>query len=116
MTAQKKPTLAENYGRIGWALFLIALGVILIIPDSWMPDGIGRIALGALFLFFWVGGWIRQLEVNWFVLFIGIALVLSGSLEFVGLAISLFPLLLIAAGVLYLINILSTGKRAAKKE
>ncbi len=116
MTGQTKPTLAENYGRIGWALFLIALGVILIIPDKWMPDGIGRIALGALFLFFWIGGWIRQLEVNWFVLFVGIALVLSGSLEFAGYAIALFPILLIAGGVLYLINIFGSGKQANKKE
>lgn len=115
MAGHKKPTLAENYGRIGWALFLIALGIILIIPEGWMPEGLGRIALGALFLFFWLGGWIRQLEVNWFVLFIGVALILSGSMEFAGFAISLFPLLLIAGGVLYLINIFSTGRSTDKK-
>jgi hypothetical protein len=96
---EKKRKLDKQIESIGWALFLVMSGVLLIAPEGFAPDGswllgTGLIILGSMGIRFLYG-----IRVDGFWTVLGILALGYGISEFFGLNLPLFPVLLVIIGV-----------------
>lgn len=104
--------LRSKYEGVGWALFLIFFGIMLAVPESWIPEGIGRLVVGVILLLYWSAGKYHKFEVSWLMLVAAIVLLASGISEMIGAAIALLPALLIVAGLVLLYKVTRADKKS----
>jgi hypothetical protein len=90
-------TLSKRLAAVGWGLFLLWIGVVLLAD---LPAGAGLLGVGLVTLGMQGARGIFSLPLEGFWVVAGIIFTASGLLKLVGADFPLFPVLLIAAGVL----------------
>lgn len=102
-TEQRRSRRAVSLDAIGWALFFIWLGIVLLMKKS-LPDGVGSIGIGIIVL----GGALARLvlgvTISNFWLIIGAIFLAAGIGELFAIDLPLLPIALIMCGVLLLFH------------
>jgi hypothetical protein len=109
MTTQNLPTTnvreseQHNLNRrlegIGWALFLIMLGGIGLVPDAVVPEGTWLIGVGLIMLGLNLARYLNHIPMSSGTLFLGILALLAGVTSVVGIELPIFPIVLILLGL-----------------
>ena len=96
---EQKKALDKRLDSIGWALFLIMIGCLWLVPPFMVPQGAWLIGTGIIILgITWVRH-INNIMINKFWIVIGIIALASGLSQFLGIKLPLFPILLVIVGV-----------------
>jgi hypothetical protein len=103
-TVQDK--LDQRFQSIAWALFLIMTGIIWLLPDFAVPDGLWPIGTGLILLGLNVVRALNDIETSGFTLVLGLLAVSVGMGNLMGVGISLLPILLIGIGALVVLRAL----------
>ena len=95
--------LAGTLSKVGWSLFLIWLGIVLLVKFSMgvVLLGVGGIILGMQATRKYVG---LELEKPW--VGVGLVFALGGVWDLLELKLPLIPLVLVAAGIVILVSTL----------
>jgi hypothetical protein len=88
--------LDHQLERTGWALFLIMIGGLMLVPG--VPGGAWLIGTGLIMLGLNAARYLSGVRVSTFTTLLGIAALALGMAEVVGTALPVFPLLLILIG------------------
>jgi hypothetical protein len=94
----EKQALNKRLETIGWALFLIMIGGIGLIPDEQVPEGVWLIGVGLIMLGLNLARYLNQIRMSGFTLVLGILALLSGLGDLFGLEMPVFAILLILIG------------------
>jgi len=95
----KKKALGKRIDAIGWALFFIMIGGLLLTPEGTVPETAWLVGAGLIML---GGNIVRRLngiKMEGFTVVLGVVALVSGLVGFVGADIPVFPILLIILGV-----------------
>lgn len=95
----RKLALSNRLEDFGWAVLLIAIGTIWLVPDHMIPQGSWLIAVGVILLGLNAVRSFNRIRIRGFSLAVGIVALLIGLGEFFGLRLPLFPIALIVIGV-----------------
>jgi len=98
-TKSKKKKELEKLEKIGWGLFLVMLGAILLFPDSVVPEGTFMFGVGIILLGLNLAKYAKGFSVNGFTIFLGIVALVAGLSSLFGRPVDIFPLILILWGV-----------------
>lgn len=99
---RKRDPVEKRYSDIGWAIFLILAGAVMLAPDFLVPEGFLWIAAGLIMLGYRSALATKGIDASIALVFAGAAFVAIGISEFINFDIELFPLLLIIGGVILL--------------
>ncbi len=109
---QKEDTqrIHDRFVTIGWALFLILIGVIWLIPEDAVPEGVFFIGVGAILLGLSLVKYLQGLKASGPAIFLGIITMAIGLISFFGLRLQKLPVILILVGVFILFTVLYKKK------
>ncbi|MCL4859127.1 MAG: hypothetical protein KJZ93_06955 [Caldilineaceae bacterium] len=109
MTAQNLPTstdegsekqaLNQRLEAISWALFLIMLGGIGLVPNSLVPEGTWLIGVGLIMLGLNLARYLNNIPMRSGTLFLGALALIAGTASVFGVNLPIFPIALILLGV-----------------
>ena len=100
----------ENHGRtkdgslntrleeIGWALFLLMIGVLWLLPDDRVPPGTWLIGAGLIMLAVNAARYFNHIAISAFTVVLGLLACAAGIVDFYGGDFPIFPVLLIVLG------------------
>ena len=106
-----KSVLNSNIYAISWALFLILVGVLWLLPEKYAPTGLFLFSTGIILLGMCIYRYIKGLEVSKFVLFVGILAVILGIRDLMGLRLPAIPIALIILGIMIIAGLLYSNRR-----
>ncbi len=109
----KKIAFDKRIESIGWALFLIMSGALLIAPDKLVPDGTWLIGTGLIILGSMGIRYIYGIRVDGFWTIMGTLALGYGISEFFSLNLPVFPVLLVVFGAVIVYKAF-TGKIDSK--
>ncbi len=95
----KKRKMDRRIESIGWALFFIWSGVLLIAPHGYFPEGSWLIGTGLIIVVSMGIRYLYGIRINGFWLVLGLLALSFGISEFFRLDLPVFPILLIIGGV-----------------
>lgn len=107
MTQDVKPTgyedaetmaLKRRLDGIGWALFLIMIGGLWLMPEGTVPEGTWLIGVGLIMLGISAVRSLNGIKVSWFTVVLGVIALASGASGFFGVNLPWFPILLVLVG------------------
>ncbi len=90
--------MGQQLERIGWALFLIMIGGIALLPSGSVPDGTWLVGTGLIMIGLNVARHRSSISTSSFTIVLGLIALALGVSEMVGAALPVFPLLLVAIG------------------
>jgi hypothetical protein len=96
---EQKKALDKRLDQVGWALFLIMIGCLWLVPRFMVPQGAWLIGTGIIILGL---TWVRHINdiiINKFWVVCGIVALVAGLSQFLGIKLPLFPILLVIVGV-----------------
>jgi hypothetical protein len=93
-----KQTLNKRLETIGWALFLIMIGGLGLVPNEQVPQGTWLIGVGLIMLGLNAARLINGIPMSGFSTVLGILALLAGLGDFFGVQLPVFPILLILIG------------------
>lgn len=96
--AKEKGGIEKRLDAIGWALFLIMIGCLLLIPEEQVPDGTWLIGAGIIIIGLQLIRRSNNLKISGFWLFVGLLALGAGISDFYAVEIPVFPILLIIFG------------------
>ncbi len=96
--ATEKQGLNKQLETIGWALFLIMIGGLGLVPKELVPGGIWLIGVGLIMLGLNAARYLNGIKMSGFTIVLGILALLSGLSDFFRVQLPLFPILLILIG------------------
>ncbi len=96
---KRKVTLGRRLEDFGWAVLLIAIGTIWLVPDKLIPRGSWLIAAGLILLGLNAIRYFSGIETRSFGLLVGSIALIIGLSELFGLTLPLFPIALSVIGV-----------------
>jgi len=94
----EKQNLNKRLETIGWALFLIMIGGMGLVPATLVPGGTWLIGVGLIMLGLNVARYLSGISMSGFTIVLGILALLSGIGDFLRVQLPLFPILLILVG------------------
>ena len=100
----RKVALSKRLEDFGWAVLLIVIGTIWLIPANLMPKGSWLIAAGIIMLGLNAIRYFNGIKMVGFSLVAGILALLAGFGEYFGLTLPLFAIALIVIGVIMLLK------------
>jgi hypothetical protein len=103
-------TLGQQLERIGWALFLIMIGGLALLPSGWIPEGTWLVGTGLIMVGMNVVRHLKGLRINGFTVVLGLAATAAGVFSIAGIDFPVFPILLIAVGAQILYGVLVPRK------
>jgi len=111
-----KNSLNQRLESIGWALFLIMIGCLWLVPKGTVPEptwlfGAGAIMIGLNLVRLAVG-----IKASGFTLVVGVFALALGLCDVYGLEVSIIPILAILAGVGIILKPLLAKKKAAEQD
>ncbi len=96
--ATEKQGLNKRLETIGWALFLIMIGGLGLVPKELVPGGMWLIGVGLIMLGLNAARYLNDIKMSGFTIVLGILALLSGLSDFFRVQLPLFPILLILIG------------------
>lgn len=101
---QKKDTqrIHDRFVTTGWALFLILIGVIWLIPKDVVPEGAFFLGIGAILLGLSLAKQLVGLKTNETAVFLGIIAFAIGLRNLLALKVPIIPIVIIVLGVFIL--------------
>lgn len=106
----RKETIGERMEDVGWALFLIMSGAVLLVPRLPAPWGVWLIGTGLILLGLNAARHVNNMRVNTFTVALGILAVVAGLGEFLAVDVPILALGLLLVGGIGLFRTL-TKKR-----
>ena len=100
----RKVALSKRLEDFGWAVLLIAIGTIWLMPEKLIPQGSWLVAAGLIMLGLNAIRYFNGIEMVRFSLVAGILALLAGLGDFFGLTLPLFAIALIVIGVVILLK------------
>jgi hypothetical protein len=100
----EKSTYEKRLDAIGWALFLIMIGCLLLIPEEQVPEGTWLIGTGTIILLLQLVRRSNDLKPSGFWLFVGLLALGAGISDFFAVEIPVFPILLVIFGASILLD------------
>jgi drug/metabolite transporter (DMT)-like permease len=100
----RKVVLSKRLEDFGWAVLLIVIGTIWLVPEKLMPKGSWLIAAGIIMLGLNAIRYFNGIKMVGFSLVAGMLALLAGFGEFFGLTLPLFAIALIVIGLVMLIK------------
>lgn len=94
----KAKSLSERIDAVGWALFFIMIGVLLLVPEGRIPETAWLVGAGLIMLGGNAARRIFGIKMEGCTLGLGIIAVLFGISGFFGANVPVFPILLILIG------------------
>jgi hypothetical protein len=98
-STQKPNDLARKLDVIGWGLFFIWLGIVMIIPWKGNQVNVALLGIGIIILGMQVARLVVSLKMERFWLVVGLLFIVISLWELANPGVHLIPILLIAAGV-----------------
>jgi hypothetical protein len=92
-------TLDRTLERIGWALFLIMIAALALLPDGWVPAGTWLAGAGAIMVALNVARHFNGIRISGFTTVVGLIALALGLSSVAGVALPIFPILLVAIGL-----------------
>lgn len=83
---------------VGWALFLIMIGTLLLVPDEQIPQGTWLVGTGVIMLGINAVRYLNGIRVNGFTIVLGALALAAGLGDLLGVTLPLFALFLILMG------------------
>ena len=102
--SRRNVVLSKRLEDFGWAVLLITIGTIWLMPQTLMPKGSWLIAAGVIMLGLNAIRYFNGIKMVGFSLVAGTLALLAGFGEFFGLTLPLFALTLIVIGLVMLIK------------
>lgn len=102
-----KRALDRQLEGIGWALFLIMIGGLALIPN--VPGGVWLIGVGLIMLGLNGARYLNGIRMRNFTLVLGTLALLLGVAELLGLDWPVFPILLILIGASVIFDVIMRG-------
>ena len=96
---EQKRKLDQRIESIGWALFFIWSGVLLIAPDGYFPEGSWLIGTGLIIVVSMGIRYLYGIKIDGFWMVLGLLALSFGISRFFRLNLSVFPVFLIIIGV-----------------
>jgi len=93
-----KTALDKRLEDVGWGLFLLLTGGILLVPDRQVPQGTWLIGAGIVLLGLNAVRYLKGIRMSMFTTILGLLAFAGGLGEFYGVELPLFALLLILLG------------------
>lgn len=94
----RKIKLNQRLESVGWALFLIMIGGLGLVPEEQVPEGTWLIGIGLIMLGLNVARRLNDIEPSGFTIVLGVIALLAGTGDFLGVNLPVFPILLILLG------------------
>lgn len=94
----EKQVLNKRLETIGWALFLIMIGGIGLVPRAQVPEGIWSIGVGLIMLGLNAARYVYKIKMSTFTIVLGILALLTGLGDLFGVDLPVFAILLILIG------------------
>ncbi len=95
----ERPALDRLLERIGWGLFLILIGGLLLVPQGQVPEGSWLLGAGAILLGVNLARYLNGIAPSYFTTVLGVLALAGGVGVFYGVELPLLPALLILVGV-----------------
>ncbi len=89
--------------RIGWGLFLLLIGGLLLVPQGQVPEGAWLLGAGVILLGVNVARYLNGIAPSYFTSILGILALAGGVSVFYGVELPLLPalLILVGAGIIF---------------
>ncbi len=100
----KTVSLEQRFDDLGWAVLLIAVGAIWLLPEEHVPHGSWLIVAGIIMLGLNVARLCNGLRTSGFSVVLGALALIAGLAAFFSINVPLFPIGLIVIGVYILLN------------
>lgn len=100
----QEPASARRLDELGWALFLLALGVILFVPGTLLPPETWLVVAGAVLLGVEVARRFAGYTLRPLAVVVGLLALAAGLQGILSLDFRLFPILLLSAGAYILLK------------
>ena len=107
----RKSELNKRLEDIGWALCLVAIGCLLVVPANQIPPGMGLIVIGLIMLGINAVRYLNSIKMSSFSLILGVLTLTAGLAEFFGIELPLFAIFLILMGISILLKSLMATSR-----
>jgi hypothetical protein len=111
----KKHAFDKRIESIGWALFLVMSGALLIAPEGLVPEGTWLLGMGLIILGSMGIRYLYGIRIDGFWTILGFLALGSGISEFFNLDLPVFPAILVIIGAVIVYKAL-TGKINLKEE
>jgi hypothetical protein len=95
---QEQRALDKRLESIAWALFLIMIGGIGLVPDSLVPNGVWSVGVGLIMLGLNAARYYYKIRMSKFTIVLGIVALVTGIGELVGVDLPGLAILLILIG------------------
>ncbi len=95
----QKQALDKRLESIGWALFFVMSGILLVMPEALVPAGAWLIGTGLIILGFSGIRYLYSIKIEGFWLVMGILALSFGLAEYFSLSFPILPILLILLGI-----------------
>ena len=105
------PSQSSSFDRrlegIGWALFLIMIGALCLLPDGFAPEGTWLAGAGLIMVGMNVTRHLKGMRISAFTTVLGLVALALGLAAVAGVALPILPTLLVAIGVEILYNLIT---------
>ena len=96
---EEKQALNKRQESIGWALFLIMIGGLALIPDESVPEGMWLIGTGLIMIGLNLARFLNGIKMSGLTFILGLLALGSGLGDYLGLDLPVFAIMLILIGV-----------------
>jgi len=98
-------TFNRRLEETGWALFLIMIGALLLLPEGLVPDGTWLVGTGLIMIGMNVVRHLHGLRVSGFTAVLGLVALAVGVSAIAAVDLPVFPILLVAIGAHIVYNV-----------
>ena len=92
-------SLAHRLDSVGWALFLIMVGCLWLVPKTKVPEGTWLIGTGIIMIGVNLAKYLNSIKMNGFTLAVGVIAIGLGLAGVFGIELPFFAILVIIIGV-----------------
>lgn len=96
---EEKQALNKRLESVGWALFLIMIGGLALIPDESIPEGMWLIGAGLIMIGLNLARFLNGIKMSGLTFILGLLALGSGLGDYLGLDLPVFAIMLILIGV-----------------
>ena len=106
-----KQSLEKKIDAIGWALFLIMIGGLLLLPKGSVPEGTWLVGTAVIIFASSIIRYFNELKISGFWIVLGLIALGAGLSDILGVNIPVFPILIIIIGASIIIRPLIDKKK-----